>query len=436
MKSRCKVLMADVLVFATLLLAACTAEQPQAEAPSAQQEPGAASSPPAPAETTPAASPEPPSLRPSRSPTPGPTSTPPPTAVQAPLPAATPVAAPSFDERGAVALFLALYLDSDSDLLRTIVTDFQGNMLGTEFIELESDSLGLIMFLPETREAVLLESYASPSYSKHTKRPLTIDDRLFVTVKWDGTGSLDVNEHAPGTFQTLARHSTSDNAITDTLAIVGGQAYYRTDVESTTRYDEVFRRVVSVEVGGELARLSLSGGSGRETLGKLPSWARLVSLGGELHAATIPTPEDSNIYLFRFDESSWEPGPVLTSFAPENLGQFVSGSWMNAVSDNDTAYWASGQSIEGEHYVTLWAYDLAAAPELPQLAGLIEIPASFGALTGIIDFDVDDGVVAIWPSLSSGSASTVILHDMATGESEFVDVGFEFFDVQLMRLGE
>ncbi|MCI0440079.1 MAG: hypothetical protein L0177_13260 [Chloroflexi bacterium] len=435
MKSQYKVLMAEMLVFVALLLAACTAEEQEANAPAAQRGPSTTPSATIPA-ASPFASPEQASAQASPTSTPARGYTPTPTSSHTPLPTSAPVAAPSFDEPGAVALFLALYLDSDSDLLKTIVTDFQGNMLGTEFIELDSDSMGLVMFLPETRESVLLESYSSPSYARHTKRPLTVNDQLFVTVKWSGSESLDVNEHDPATFETLARHSTSDNAITDTLAIVGAQAYYRTEVESTTRYDNVFRRVVSVEVGGELARLSLSGGSGRETLGKLPPWARLVSLGGELHAATIPTADEPNIYLFRFDESSWEPGPVLTSFAPENLDQFVSGSWMNAVSDNDTAYWAAGQSIEGEHYITLWAYDLAAAPELPQLAGLIEIPTSFGALTNITDFDVDDGVVAIWPSLSDGSASTIILLDLATGESEFVDAGFEFFDVQLMRLGE
>ena len=90
-------------------------------------------------------------------PTPTPTPSPmPPT--DTPTPEARPALSPD-----QVGLFLVIHGGSDSDLLRTILTDSTtGEMIGTKNITIEKDAKAVVLYLPDSEEAIKLDSYISP----------------------------------------------------------------------------------------------------------------------------------------------------------------------------------------------------------------------------------------------------------------------------------
>ena len=63
---------------------------------------------------------------------------------------------------------------SSSSTLKTIVNDStSGAMLGTEFIQLESSSKSVVLYLPGRGESTVMSSYTSPSYAPNFKRWMT-----------------------------------------------------------------------------------------------------------------------------------------------------------------------------------------------------------------------------------------------------------------------
>ena len=105
---------------------------------------------------------------------------------------------------------------SRSDTLKTIVQSTTGEMLGSKFIPIESTSSSLVVYSPENEEANVFHTYSSPSWAKHSKRPLTIDDQLYVETEWS-SGDLDVVEYDP---RRLARGREGDRDLLR-AAIIG-----------------------------------------------------------------------------------------------------------------------------------------------------------------------------------------------------------------------
>lgn len=98
-------------------------------------------------------------------------------------------------------------------MLRTVLTDAStGMMVGTKYITLERKSRAVILFVPESGEATVIETYTSPSYAKHSKRPYTADDRLFVSTKYSGSGSLTYSEYDPQTLRVTNNGGAKDDA--------------------------------------------------------------------------------------------------------------------------------------------------------------------------------------------------------------------------------
>ena len=129
-----------------------------------------------------------------------------------PTPATTPSPTPPADtptlepspalSTDQVGLFLAIHGGSSSDLLRTILTDSTtGEMIGTKNITIEKDAKAVVLYLPDSEEAIVMDSYISPEYAPHTKRPYTLDDRLFIGTKY--STSLDYLEYDPGSLQVI-----------------------------------------------------------------------------------------------------------------------------------------------------------------------------------------------------------------------------------------
>jgi hypothetical protein len=77
-----------------------------------------------------------------------------------------------------------------------------GEMTGSKYITIEKSAKAVVLYVPERNEATLIDSYTSPSYAPHTKRPHTIDDRFFVGTKY--STSLNYAEYDPQTLRPMS----------------------------------------------------------------------------------------------------------------------------------------------------------------------------------------------------------------------------------------
>ena len=118
-----------------------------------------------------------------------------------------------------IGLFLAIHGGSSSDLLRTVVTDSAtGEMVGTKNITIDRDAKAVVLYLPDSEEVLVLDSYTSPSYAPHTKRPYTLDDRVFIGTKY--STSLDYAEYDPSSLQVIANPQAKEE-------VLSSQSLYR-----------------------------------------------------------------------------------------------------------------------------------------------------------------------------------------------------------------
>ena len=148
---------------------------------------------------------------------------------------------------------MAIHGGSDSDLLRAVLTDSgAGEMIGTKNITIERDAKAVVLYLPDSEEAIVLDSYTSPSYSPHTKRPYALDDRVFLEAKY--STSLDYAEYDPSSLQVISNRRAKEE-------VLANKSLYRLDGARsenpvTTVYqvnsetNEVDETLVSFEVGG------------------------------------------------------------------------------------------------------------------------------------------------------------------------------------------
>jgi hypothetical protein len=100
-----------------------------------------------------------------------------------------------------------------SGTLKTVINDSStGAMLGTKFIQLESSAKSVVLF-PESGEAMVLDSYSSPSYAPHFKRPYTVADRLCISNKFTDGGALTITEYDTGTLARGPEWGTQTDAL-------------------------------------------------------------------------------------------------------------------------------------------------------------------------------------------------------------------------------
>ena len=194
---------------------------------------------PAPSKPAPA-----PASKPTPVPTPAPTPKPKPTPIPEPEPALS---------SGMVGLFLAINGGSSSNLLRTVSTDStSGEMTGSKYITIEKSAKAVVLYVPERGEATLIDSYTSPSYAPHTKRPHTFDDRLFVGTKY--STSLNYAEYDPQTLLPVSNAMAKQLVQASQNRFVLKGARPEDPVTSITRVDpldpEASKIVASFEVSG------------------------------------------------------------------------------------------------------------------------------------------------------------------------------------------
>ena len=225
---------------------------------------------------------------------------------------------------------MAISGGSNSDLLRTVLTDSTtGQMVGSKYINLERKSKAVVMYMPKVGEALVLDAYSSPSYSKHTKRPYSIDDRVFITTKWHGSGKLDLEEYDPVTLRRVKRIGSYAKGDGGNFSVAADTFFYRTESE----YDMFRRR----SVGGDYFRASFKEPSKKTKLGGPGGRLALKSSGEELYAVELPLTDTHVTAVHRLDPATGQVAEQLVTFEIADFDKYLPGSWGDSVVDNQVA---------------------------------------------------------------------------------------------------
>ena len=109
-----------------------------------------------------------------------------------------------------------------------MTTPGTNKVTGTALINLESSSKSVILYRPDTGNATVIDSYSSPSYAPHFKRPYTVDDQLFVSNKFTNGGAMTITEYATDEFNCKSEWGTHNDALDPGYAVAGGEVYFKT----------------------------------------------------------------------------------------------------------------------------------------------------------------------------------------------------------------
>ena len=108
-----------------------------------------------------------------------------------------------------MALFYRVNFGSDTQSLKTVVTDARGKgNYGIAVSTWSTGSKGIVRYIPETGQTDVIKTITSPSYSKSAIYPITVGDRLYSIRDWGSdwtaaTKRFTVEELYPHTGATL-----------------------------------------------------------------------------------------------------------------------------------------------------------------------------------------------------------------------------------------
>ena len=135
--------------------------------------------------------------------------------VQTQPPSITP---PPSLEPGTIAIYFTQTLDSVSGNLKGLA---KGKAYSLDW---SKTGYGVFRYLPESEELTLAKTTISPSYAKHTIKPLTLEGSLYLATEYSTQTSLDkINPQEGETLSTTSIPPGSDA----TYAILGDRVYYR-----------------------------------------------------------------------------------------------------------------------------------------------------------------------------------------------------------------
>ena len=372
-----------------------------------------------------------------------PDGTPVPAAVRRPLPNSgetttrripdTPVPAPvKFLPNNTLALVMAVSGGSSSSTLKTIVNDSStGAMLGTKFIQLESSSKSVVLYLPDTGESTVITSYSSPSYAPNFKRPYTVDDRLYISGKFTNGGAMTITEYDTGDLSRVAEWGTQSDALDPGYAVAGGQVYFNTGSTQQWSMSRGFYNAPGDYMSSPFnSRLETS------EMAKPELRFDLVSGGDTLYGAKLPTEADPITGVFTVDPVTGQPAErYITAFEIEDWNDYLPSSWRNVVISDGIAYWAGFIESRGggtTHIVEILAADLTD----PDIFTVYEfdMPASGQEVIGFNStIDADGGYVLLKPFYQGGDR-LLLIFDTATETARLIDTGFVVVDAQLIYI--
>ncbi|MDA0262684.1 MAG: hypothetical protein O3A93_03055 [Chloroflexi bacterium] len=340
----------------------------------------------------------------------------------------TPAPEPDIVPTDTVALVLAVSGGSSSGTLKTIVNDSStGAMLGTKFIQLESSSRSVLLYIPDTGETTVLNSYSSPSYAPHFKRPYTLEDRLYVSDKYTNGGAMTIAEYDTRTLDRKSEWGTQSDVVDPGYAVAGGRVYFKT---GSTQQWSMSRGYYNVP--GDYIRSPYDNGGSSTQLDKPDIGFDLVSSGDTLYGAKLPSQPDPVTGVFTVDPETGQPAGVYTAaFEIDGWDDYHPASWQNVVIADGMAYWAGFLEKSGAYSVEILAADLT-NPELFTVHAF-DMPSTAVGISGWnATIDADNGYVLIKPFYEGGDRSKVFVYNTASATGELIDTGFDITDAQLI----
>lgn len=352
--------------------------------------------------------------------------------VQRVPPSPTPdvVQAEDFLPKDTIGLVLAVSGGSNTTTVKTLVQDpGTGEGLGTKFIDLETSSRSVVMYLPDSGDATVINSYSSPSYAPHFKRPYTVGGRLFVSDKYTNGGAFSLTEYDPASLDRLSEWGTQLDAVDPGYAVVGDQVLFKTDTEERQTFSG------TVRTGGDLISSPLRDRSQTTELPQPERKFKLVSSGDALYGAYFPSDGDPVGGVFTVDPVSGQMAEDYSaSFQVDNLDDYHPNSFRHVVIDDGVAYWVAYLGGPTAYTVDLVSVDLA-GPDLAIREESFDIPLSGGEISGFSStFDVDGGYALVRPVFTGGDYSKVVIYDTARRTAEMFNTGFKINDAEILYL--
>ena len=329
-----------------------------------------------------------------------------------------------------LALVMAVSGGGSSSTLKTVINDSStGAMLGTKFIQLESSSKSVVLYLPDSGEATVIDSYSPPSYAPHFKRPYTVDDRLYVSNKYTDGGALSITEYDAGTLDRKSEWGTQTDALDPGYAVAGGQVYFKT---GSTQQWSMSRGFYNAP--GDYISSPFSSRWESNELEKPELSFGLVSGGAILYGAKLPSEADPITGVFTVDPDTGQPADrYTTAFEIEDWDDYHPSSWQNVLIEHGTAYWAGFRAGPLAYTVEVLAADLTD----PDVFTVYEfdIPSNGKEITGFNStIDADGGYVLIKPFYEGGDRSKVLIFDTTKETAQLFDTGFHITDAQLIYI--
>ncbi len=330
--------------------------------------------------------------------------------------------------RNTVALVMAVSGGSSSSTLKTIVNDSTtGAMLGTKFIQLESSSKSVVLFLPGTGESTVITSYSSPSYAPNFKRPYTVDDRLYISGKFTNGGAMTITEYDTGDLSRGAEWGTQSDALDPGYAVAGGQVYFNT---GSTQQWSMSRGFYNAP--GDYMSSPFDSRWETNEMTKPELRFSLVSGGATLYGAKLPSEADPITGVFTVDPNTGQPADrYITAFEIEDWDDYLPSSWRNVVIADGMAYWAGFLEKGTGHSLEILAASLTDPDDFTVYE--FDMPVTGNTVNGFNStIDADGGYVLIKPWYDGGDRSKVLLFNTADETAEVIDTGFHIVDAQIL----
>ena len=278
--------------------------------------------------------------------------------------------------------------------------------------KIESNSQAVVVLIPETGTAKILEQNTSYDFAKNQLQIYAVDDRLFlldVSNPHDGEYTdIDLYDLNVTTFERGNRKWITNQPDQDNFAIVAGKAYYRRH-----RY---FKLLIGNR-GGEFMVGDLSGSGGVDSLKLLSHdhsdnspWHKNFSDNGNLYAVYFHEGEDQ-LQICRRDLTSGEITKVLGDFTITDYEQYE--RWAFDI-DYGAAFWARHRKSDKQ--VEIWRYNFTDPPELLFAQVLFD---ESGPDLYDLQMDVDNGHVLLF----SYFCDYIILFDSKAKTSSKIELG-------------
>lgn len=282
-------------------------------------------------------------------------------------------------------------------------------------ITVESGRQNMLRFLPFTGELAQVDWNATASYAESTIRPYTVDGRFFV-VRHTGLETNDhhtFTEYDPRTNEKLLYFYVSDPINHSCVAILGDDYYY----QSYRTYDYMYG-----DRDGEFKHLRIEDGATGEGDELMQHddpegcHGNLAASNGVLYDAWQ---DEGQIVFYRRDLTTGKHAEVLGGVTLHNPEQYA--GQMEIAFDDGMAYVLTKRKLDNQ--IAIYEYPFKGEPALVYKGTPPDVDQPHY-------MDIDEGYLVV-----GDPDGYVLLVDLVGGTNRVLDVGFGFYDVQVLYTG-